>query len=550
MKINLKILLVSAIVIFGAVLRLNALSNNPPQLTVDEVSLGYNAYSILKTGADEYSSKFPILLRAYDDFRPAVYSYLSLPFIAIFGLNPLAIRLPSVILSILSILAVYFLSRYLTKGTETVRIRKIDLDIPIITTFLFAISPWSIYISRLGHEVNASSSFLIFGLLFFFRFLDKKKWSLVISSLFLGLSFDSYQSTKIIIPIIAFVLFVLFYKKIIKEKLVLAISFVLGFVVVLPILLSTFDDQALIRFKATNLLGNSNEYFEKVSIRNLENIKNEDVIGRILDNRKSAGTLLISSAYISHLDPSWLFFNRGEEPFKSPTIGLLYLFELPLIIVSFLFLTRSGISNKNLMVMFALAFVAIIPASITTGFPHAMRSYSILPVPQLFAAIGFISILALIKNKRILMSFISFSILILAASLLWFFHSYFTLLPRELSKHFQFGVINALSETKKIDNDYDQVIVSNKDRLFQSYMFYLYLNKYDPYLYQKNGGTISGGFAEEHIIDNYVFGEIKGKINKNRLYIINPEELTDGLQVLKQIKYSNGEVALIIAESI
>lgn len=550
MKINLQIILIVLIVLIGAFFRLYNLSSNPPQPSVDEVSLGYNAYSILKTGADEYSAKFPVLLRAYDDFRPAIYSYLAIPFIAVFGLTPFAIRLPSVILSILTIIAVYFLARYLTKETGSIKIWKIDLDIPIITSLFFAISPWSIYLSRIGHEVNASFSFLIFGLLFFFRFLDKKKWSLIFSALFLGLSFDSYQSTKIIIPILALVLFILFYKNIIKERAMLILSIIAGAIVILPILLSAFDDQALIRFGATNLIGNSNEYFEQVSLRNLENIKSGDTLGRVFDNRKSAGALLISSAYVSHLNPVWLFFNKGDEPFKSPNMGLLYLFEFPLIIASSLFLRKSGISKKNLMVIISLALISIIPASITTGYPHAMRAYSLLPVLMIFSSAGFFYVAKMIKNRRALLGFVCFSLIVIIFSILGFFHSYFILLPRELSHHFQYGVINALTEAKKIENNYDLIVVSNKNRLFESYMFYLYLNKYDPILYQKKGGTISGGFAEEHKIDKYVFGDVKGKIDKNRLYIINPDELTNDMKIVSKIKYPNGEVTLIIAKSI
>ena len=35
-------------------LRIYKVGSNPPGLTPDEAALGYNAYSILKTGRDEY----------------------------------------------------------------------------------------------------------------------------------------------------------------------------------------------------------------------------------------------------------------------------------------------------------------------------------------------------------------------------------------------------------------------------------------------------------------------------------------------------------------
>ncbi len=548
MKIKPYLIFLGLIILIGAFLRLYNLSNIPPGPTVDEASIGWNAYSILKTGADEYGTKLPVLLRAYDDWRPAIYAYLVVPFVSLFGLNVIAIRLPSITLSILTIIAVYFLTRHLTKSSNSIKVWNLTLDIPIIATLLFAISPMSIYLSRLGHEVNASFSFLIFGLLFFFRFMEKKRWNLLFSALFFGLSFDSYQSTKFIAPFLVIALLVLFYKQLIKEKFIVLFSALVGLLIIAPILFSTFEEDALIRFKATSLLGNSSSYFGNISLRNLANREEKDILGLIYDNRKIAAGLLISNAYLSHFDPAWLFSNKGDEPFKSPTMGLLYPIELPLILISFLFLLNSGVPRKNIALLIILGLSAIVPASITTGYPHGMRVYSLLPIPQILGGVGLISLLIFIKDKR--RQTLTFSLFLFAvfASALWFYHSYFSLLPRELGHHFQYGVIGALEEAKKIDKKYDLVVVSNKDRLFESYMFYLYLTKYDPSLYQRMGGTRSGGFAEEHTIDNYTFGDIKDKIAQDQLYIINPEEKTPDMQIIREIKYENGKTALILTE--
>lgn len=548
MKLKFDKLFFVFIIIIAVFFRFLNLSLVPPQPSVDEVSIGYNAFSILKTGADEYGNKIPVLLRAYDDWRPAIYVYLVIPFISLFGLNEVSIRLPSVILSVLSVIAVYFLTRYLTKGTNEIKLGGITLDIPLVATFLFAISPMSIYLSRLGHEANASFSFLLFGILFFLRFIEKQKWNLFLSGTFLALSFNSYQSGKIVVPALILVFIALYFKKLLKEKAHVLLSALLLFFIILPILLSSFDENALIRFKGTSLLGNSPAYFEKVFERSLVDRQKNDLFGLIYDNRKAAGVLLISNAYFSHFDPVWLFLNKGEEPFKAPAVGLLYLFELPLILISLMFLLNSGIQRKNIALIVILGLIGILPASITTGYPHAMRAYALLPIPQILAAIGFISILFFIRNKKFQYLFVSLSLAVIIFSALWFFHSYFVLLPRELSHHFQYGAINAISYAKKIDKNYDKVVVSNKDRLFESYMFYLYFSKYDPSSYQRKGGTISGGFEEEHSIDNYTFGDIKDKIGRNRLYIINPEEKTPKMRVVKEIKYPNGQLALIIAE--
>src|SRR3989344_8059833 len=108
-------IILALVVIIGAFLRFYQLGINPPSLTWDEASLGYNAYSILQTGADEYGNKFPLSIRSFDDYKPALYVYLIIPFIKIFDLNEFAVRLPAAIIGILSVISIYFLVKELLK---------------------------------------------------------------------------------------------------------------------------------------------------------------------------------------------------------------------------------------------------------------------------------------------------------------------------------------------------------------------------------------------------------------------------------------------------
>src|SRR3989338_344065 len=83
------------VILLAAVLRFYQLGQNPPSLDWDETAHGYNAYSILKTGRDEYGYKFPLYFRSFDDYKPPIYTYLVVPAVAIFGLNDFAVRFPS-----------------------------------------------------------------------------------------------------------------------------------------------------------------------------------------------------------------------------------------------------------------------------------------------------------------------------------------------------------------------------------------------------------------------------------------------------------------------
>src|SRR5271170_7064405 len=84
------------ILVLGLALRLWQLGAVPPSPDWDEVALGYDAYSIMHTGRDEFGAFLPSVLRSFDDYKPALYAYLAIPTVAVFGLTTFAVRLPSV----------------------------------------------------------------------------------------------------------------------------------------------------------------------------------------------------------------------------------------------------------------------------------------------------------------------------------------------------------------------------------------------------------------------------------------------------------------------
>jgi len=133
------------IILIAGILRFYDLAGTPPSLSHDEVAIGYNAYSILKTGRDEYGIKFPLLFKSFDDYKLPGMVYVSVPSIAIFGLNEIGVRLPSAFLGTFSILIFYFIVKNLTNRN----IRK-----SLLITLFFAFSIWHINFSRQSFESN------------------------------------------------------------------------------------------------------------------------------------------------------------------------------------------------------------------------------------------------------------------------------------------------------------------------------------------------------------------------------------------------------------
>ena len=93
--LNVRQFILILILALAAFLRLWSFGSVPPSASLDEASIGYNAYSVLKTGVDEFGS-FPIVSqRGYDDYRRSTYLFLVVPFVGLFGLNTAAVRFPA-----------------------------------------------------------------------------------------------------------------------------------------------------------------------------------------------------------------------------------------------------------------------------------------------------------------------------------------------------------------------------------------------------------------------------------------------------------------------
>ena len=79
------------ILALAAFLRFYKIGQVPPSLNWDEVAIGYNAYSILKTSKDEWGVTFPLLgFESFGEYKlPLLFTRLSLS--RNFGLNELGV---------------------------------------------------------------------------------------------------------------------------------------------------------------------------------------------------------------------------------------------------------------------------------------------------------------------------------------------------------------------------------------------------------------------------------------------------------------------------
>ena len=538
-----------AIVIFASVLRLWQLGNVPPSPDWDEVALGYDAYSIIHTGRDEFGKFLPVVLRSFDDYKPALYSYLTIPSILIFGLNVFAVRLPSAVFGIISVLAVFYLVRELFEKYN----RKDYLA--LLSSFLFAISPWSIQFSRVGFEANVGDTLNILTALFFVKGL-KKPWLLPLSAFFAGFNIYSYQSEKVFTPLLVLALVVIYRKEFFSiSKKYLTSAIILGLIIVTPMIFYIENDRAaLLRVTGTSIFSYQTELLKSDIVKLQRDIVHNDKLGVLLDNRRFIYGKTIVSGYISHFDLNWLFITGDIARHHAPNMGLLYLFEFPFILLGIYFLIFGspvgGFDKKTKLTIFFWFLIAPIPAFITTGVPHAVRTLNFLPTWQIFSGLGILSAFLLVnKYKKVRFTFYFIFCLVFILNFSYYFNQYFAQLNYYNSQNWKYGYQQAVDEVKLIQNKYKEIVVSDRRPMDKSYMFFLFYLKYPPQDYQKIGKFSSGGYAAHHAFGKYVFRPIdwpKDSLRRNVLYIGTPNDIPNDINTIKTIANLDGTPAIKI----
>lgn len=537
-----------AIVVLASILRLWQLGNIPPSPDWDEAAIGYDAYSIINTGSDQFGKFLPVVLRSLDDYKPAFYAYLTIPSILVFGLNVFAVRLPSAIFGILSVLAVFYLVRQIFENY------KYKDHLSLLSSFFLAISPWSIQFSRVGFESNVGTALNIFAALFFLKGL-KKPWVLSLSAIFAAFSIYTYQSEKVFTPLLILVLALIYWKKLFSiNKKYLALALITGIIAISPMILYLFNDQtSLARVTKTSIFTSQTEIL-KINIQKLARDKaNNDMLGIVLDNRRVVYAKTALEGYLTHLDLNWLFLKGDNERHHAPNMGLLYLFELPFFLFGIYKLIFSGFERSAKLLVFSWFLIAPLPASITTGLPHAVRTLNFLPTFQIFTAIGVVAFAIFILNMKYKIANIQIKYLIFALCFLflifnfsYYINQYFVQLNYYDSGYWQYGYKEAIDKANVIGNKYKQIVVSNDKKLDKSYIFFLYYLKYPPNEYQKlvrnrTGEIINTSFGK------FEFRPIdwkKDSLLKNVLYIANPSEIPDGVKTIKTIYNLDGTPAI------
>jgi len=542
-----KILIIfTFILLLGSILRLWHLGATPISLTWDEVALGYNAYSIFETGKDEFGKTFPIVMRSFDDYKPAFYTYLIIPIYQIFGLNEFSVRLPSALMGILTLVSVYFLVKKLF-GKKY---------IALLVMFMMAISPWHIQFSRVGFESNVGLALNVFAATFFLYGL-KRPWMLIFSAIFAGLSIHTYQSDRVFTPLFMLGMIIIFFKPLIKvPKKYIILSFAAGLIVVLPLVIFIFNDSnALLRAKGTSIFSNNTSLLKDNVKRNEYNISSNNELGKILDNRRIVYLKATLDGYLSHFNPNWLLHGDIARH-HAPEMGLIYIWEYPFILIGIYILLFSKFRMRTKLFIFFWFLLAPLPASITTGVPHGVRTLNFLPTWQIFTALGLIAAYGSIStfkhkviNIKIKYILIVLFLLFAGFNFTYYLNQYFVQQNYFHAEDWLYGHKEVMQEVLKREGNFSKVIITNKEPFDRSNMYYLFYSKYSPQKYQ-NSNPSSGGFAVLPEFGKYSFRPINWKEDESltdTLVVGLPSEIPQSSASFT-VYYPDGRPAAVIVE--
>lgn len=234
-KLNYEIIIFAIIMLAGVFVRVWRFGSIPGGINQDEAFAGYEAYSILHYGKDSFGYSMPVYLTAWGSGMNVLNSYLMIPFIAVFGLKSWVIRMPQLIVAVLSLWVCYLLMK-----------RLFDSKMALIAMFLLAIVPWHIMLSRWGLESNLLPGFLLFGLYFFVKGLDKSVY-FILSAIMYGLSLYCYATIWPFVPLMLFlqILYAVYIKRIRFEKNTVISVLILG-IMAFPLILFLLVNKEII----------------------------------------------------------------------------------------------------------------------------------------------------------------------------------------------------------------------------------------------------------------------------------------------------------------
>jgi hypothetical protein len=468
--------------------------------------LGYDAWSIWKTGRDQHGAFLPIHFRAFNEYLSGTAQYIVAPFVGLLGPSELSARLPFELLGTVTVFLTALIGRRWFGGSAG-----------LVAALFLAIDPWHVFFSRFA-LVNSSAPIFTATALYAFtraiaslqrdfdrargdprdgrarQSLDRRSMAwVVLSALSFALLMRTYQPLRLQAPLL-FGLCLASAGAILKARPRLVVVWMALFVL----------------FASPQVVDHLAHWD-----RNQLQLRHNNLLGR------TDWLVTLVGNYADYFNPRRLFFTGLEGMIDDhPGIGNLCWAEAPLWVAAAYGFSRGfqpvrlGFSARFLLIAWFITYPLAATFTVT-GIPSENRTVGFLPCPELVAGYGAAVVLAALFRPRFPWSS-AVRILVATAGLLvavwfyevrfirWFFVTPYLETARDRGEiPVSLGLRAILEEANRRAGSCDVVYVDGIP-----WVSYLFMARYPPERFQKDQ-KVQENVPPDEFLDIAAFGNVR-----------------------------------------
>lgn len=459
------------VLIIASVFRLVWLDSIPSGFDMDEVQVGYNAYSILKTLRDENGRLLPVHTSFFNESRPMLSMYLTAASIAVFDLSVFAVRVTGAALGVTSVFLTYLLVKLLFQNYK----------LSLLVSGLLAISPWHVILTRSTADGAIGLTFMLLSSVWLVLWISKGKAKfLFLIYLSWVMTFFAYIGARPIIFLHA-VFWIIALAATGDRKKAGTLTILVLIFAILPTYLTVRSGEGLARYQQIgNITWKAAE--ARLAVPFLEDGQTRFPLlaTRLFHNKLENSLREFLREYTKYVNGNFLFIQGGFPiRYVIPEQSLEYWFEVPFFLIGLFTLLRRP-SRSGIFAIFWFMAGAL-PAALTTeDSPNLQRSVFMLPGLQIITVIGAAALANAIRKRSIVMKrLLAAGFLILGS---WevgrFVHQSVIHQPIHEPWHRNVQFPQIVAYVTEVEKNYNKVVISKSGT--EPYLYFLFFGKVDP----------------------------------------------------------------------
>lgn len=420
--------LLLTVVLFLA-LRLWDYLGTPGTVYVDEALAAYDSWCLSLTGRDHFGVWLPVQFEGWVYGQMSVLlSYLAVPFMKLWGLSKIAIRLPMLLFSTAAAAALWYWVRRAVGGRAA-----------LCVLFCVAISPWHVMQSRWAIDCNLFPHVFLLGLILLYFGATGRRWMLYLSMVAFALCLYCYGIAYYFVPLFLLVTAILLLRRGVLRLRQVLLAAGIFLIVALPVLLVIVINAFGLPTVETPFFTAS--YFaESVRISDIL-FFSEDFWGQLLKNLESVLQVGILQGFFQPINHSVV-----------PRYGVAFLCSLPLVGVGIVSLVRRRDLFSALVLRFGLcAFSVGLVFNEVTIWRYNILWYAYL----IFAGMG---LYVCVSSRRRVASILAVCLLLLETA--GFAGYYFTRYNDDVQMYFYEGLSDAIAYPVREGIAFDRLYVT------------------------------------------------------------------------------------------